>query len=392
MKTIMRLVVITVVMAMATTTAAARKLSPEADKLLKYITAIEGQYMLSGTMANVNWNTNEAQWVYKHTGRWPAINCFDYIHLFASSPNSWINYGNTKVAEDWHKQGGIVAAMWHWMVKANDGTNYTYQPGTNKDQTTFDVRKIKDPSSTEYRQMISDIDKVAGYLKLLKDKNIPVLWRPLHEAAGRWFWWGTDAEACRLLWKTMYERFEAAGLDNLIWVWTDSQMWGSSFAECAQWYPGDEYVDIVGFDVYNNSNVTDIYRNYYSRIGYQWPGKPRALTECGNVAKISSQWNGACEWVWFIPWYDYDRTKDTSSTNFNSTSHGHAPITWWKDAWAQDFVLSRDQVNIDQTLADGITSPTLPTASDAIYSINGTRLNSASGHGMYIIGGRKVIK
>ena len=45
--------------------------------------------------------------------------------------------------------------------------------------------------------MIKDIDLVGSYLKTLKDKGIPVIWRPLHEAGGRWFWWGMDAAACQ---------------------------------------------------------------------------------------------------------------------------------------------------------------------------------------------------
>ena len=50
------------------------KHSPEAARLLDYLKSIYGKKTLSGTCANVNWNTNEAQWVYKHTGKWPAIN------------------------------------------------------------------------------------------------------------------------------------------------------------------------------------------------------------------------------------------------------------------------------------------------------------------------------
>lgn len=57
------------------------ELSFEATKLLNYMKEIAGKQMLSGCMANVNWNINEALWVFQHTGKYPAINCFDYIHL-----------------------------------------------------------------------------------------------------------------------------------------------------------------------------------------------------------------------------------------------------------------------------------------------------------------------
>ncbi|MFA5210590.1 MAG: glycosyl hydrolase, partial [Proteiniphilum sp.] len=160
-------------------------LSPQAEKLLQFLKQQEGKKTLSGTMAHVAWNINEAEWVHHHTGNWPAINCFDYIHLHAS-PANWIDYGNITVAEEWWNSGGVVSASWHWNVPANSGVEgkYSFYWGSAPDETRFDVKKIDDPDSDEYKRMIADIDKLSGYLKLLKEKNIPVLWRPLHEAAG----------------------------------------------------------------------------------------------------------------------------------------------------------------------------------------------------------------
>ena len=61
--------------------------------------------MITGTMANVSWNINEAEWVRYHTGEYPALNCFDYIHLYAS-PSSWIDYENISVIENWWQNNG----------------------------------------------------------------------------------------------------------------------------------------------------------------------------------------------------------------------------------------------------------------------------------------------
>ena len=315
--------------------------SPEAQRLLDYLKSINGKKMLSGAMANVNWNTNEAQWVYKHTGRWPALNCFDFIHHVWSQPRGWIDYSNTKVAEDWHRAGGIVAAMWHWNVPAKKSGEYAFYA----DDTDFDVRKIFDESSSEYALMMKDIDQIASYLKPLQEKGIPVIWRPLHEAGGRWFWWGRDAEACKELWRVMYRRFADAGLDNLIWAFTPAAGWQQPFSEGMKWYPGDEYVDIVGFDMYNVSSAATCYKDYYLCLKQLCPDKLVAVTECGNVATISSQWAAGAKWLFFMPWYDYSRTNNPSDAAFSSTDHSNASISWWQDAWKQDFVLSRDQVS-----------------------------------------------
>ena len=70
--------------------------------------------------------------------------------------------------------------------------------------------------------MIKDIDYTAGLLKKLQDNKVPVIWRPLHEAAGGWFWWGAQGAApCKKLWQVMFDRMvNHHGLHNLIWVWT----------------------------------------------------------------------------------------------------------------------------------------------------------------------------
>ena len=325
------------------------QLSPNTQRLLSYLQSIYGVKTLSAAMANVNWNTNEAQWVFKHTGRWPAINCFDFIHHVWSSPGGWIDYSNSSVVENWHNQGGIVAAMWHWNVPANDGQNYAFYYGNDADkkneQTTFDVRKIFEPNSSEYQRMVSDIDKIISYLKPLQQKDIPVIWRPLHEAGGKWFWWGMDAEACKELWRVMYQRFQQAGLNNIIWAFTPAASWGRPFSDGFLWYPGDEYVDIVGFDIYNVWSAQNIYTDYFHLLEQQCPGKLVGLTEFGNVAQLSQQWQAGAKWLFFMPWYDYGRTNNPNEAAFNQQDHSSANITWWKNAWAQDYVLSRDQVN-----------------------------------------------
>jgi len=323
-------------------------LSSQAEKLLQYLLEQEGKATLSGSMANVAWNIREAEWVHHHTGKWPAINCFDYIHLHAS-PANWIDYGDISIVEDWWNNRGVVSAMWHWNVPTNSGDEgaYSFYWGSKPEETLFDVMKINDPSSEEYKRMIADIDKVSGYLKLLKDKQIPVIWRPLHEATGNigaypggsaWFWWGAGgAEPFKKLWRLMFDRMTRHhGLDNLIWVWT-SQMTDPD------WYPGDDYVDMVGRDIYNESGASKI-KNEFTTLQDRYPGKLVALSECGNVANISAQWNVGAKWLWFMPWYDYDRTGNPGSESFLLETHRHADISWWKDAFEQSFVLSRDEI------------------------------------------------
>ena len=83
----------------------------EAKALYQTLLANYGQKILSGTMANVNWNNDNAEQVYRWTGKYPAINCYDFIHL--PFDGTWIHYSDMTPVTTWHNGGGIVAAMWH---------------------------------------------------------------------------------------------------------------------------------------------------------------------------------------------------------------------------------------------------------------------------------------
>ena len=337
---------LTVIAAVALTVCAQQtpRRSPETEQLLECLQSVAGKKMLSGAMADVSWNLNEAKWVKRHTGKWPALCGFDYIHHPYSAKGGWIDYTDIDEITSWNRQGGVVCIMWHWNVPANQSGKYSFYWGEEADKTSFDVRKIFEPSSPEYQQMIRDIDQIASYLKLLKEEHVPVLWRPLHEAGGMWFWWGRDPEACNELWRIMYRRFQSEGLDNLIWVWTQAAAWSKPYSDGYRWYPGDEYVDIVSIDVYNNSNANDIFRSCYSFLRESSPSKLAALTECGNVPLISRQWNAGAKWLWFMPWYDHGRTNNPDSPEFASTKHSSCDAEWWREAFSNDFVLTRDDM------------------------------------------------
>ncbi len=352
-----------------------------AQRVFRILNKLYGQKTVSGVVANVNWNTKEAENVYEWTGKWPALNVFDYIHAYAAkdvNPSGWINYKEMTVPRKWWRAGGLVGAMWHWNLKTNDGTGWTCTPGTKDDETSFDVSKIEDSESEEYKQVIKDLDQIAGYLKSMQNAGIPVLWRPLHEAAGNtyeytggkaWFWWGSKgAELYKKLWQLMYDRFvNHHQLNNLIWIWT-SQVGDET------WYPGDEYVDIIGRDTYGATSSNA--RQQFRTLRNAFPSKMIVLAECGHssskkMATVSKMWNAGAQWGWFMTWYDY---------NYNtggSTTHQHTDAEWWQDAWDSGIVVDRDEMK--QLLNDetGINEAKgeQEEARSGWYTLDGRRLN-----------------
>ncbi len=321
--------------------------SAKAQQLYKTLWELQGQKIISGTVANVDWNIKEAENVYGWTKQWPVLNVFDFIHYNNSkdvNPSGWLDYSDITIVKNWAAAGGLVGAMWHWNQLDNSGKNYTCTPGNALNQTSFNVRSVMTTDSPEYQTVIKQMDQIAGYLKKMQEAGIVVIWRPLHEGAGNiynngtaWFWWGTGgADAYIYLWKLMYDRFtNYHKLNNLIWVWT-GDVKGKAF------YPGDAYVDVIGCDSYSCSvrNMVDA----YTSLRQAFPKKIITLSECGNgdqakLAALNTIWAGGATWSWFMTWYDYDYNTGKSST------HGMAPKEWWQAAFRQDFVLTRDKWN-----------------------------------------------
>jgi mannan endo-1,4-beta-mannosidase len=169
--------------------------------------------------------------------------------------------------------------------------------GFNTNATTFDVAKaMADPNSEDYKLLIADIDAIAQQLRKFDDAHVPILWRPLHEAEGRWFWWGAKGpEPFKQLWRTMFHRLsQHHGLHNLVWVFTGGPE--------HDWYPGDAYVDIVGVDSYP-SDVRDPLSGLWDDLLHQYAGqKLIALTEFGGVPDIERMRRYGVYWAYFTSW------------------------------------------------------------------------------------------
>ena len=340
--------------------------SPEAQSLLARLKETESSgRILSGCAAQVNWNTNEAAWVYRHTGRWPVVNTFDFGHDVYSAKGGWIDYSDPGPALGWAKSGGIVSIIWHAVQRTNDGKGWTFYAGKEPGQTDFRPECIFDPGSTEGSNYIARLDQVARWLVPLRDAGVPVLWRPYHEAQGNWrdefpgvdwhhawFWWGSSGpETLKRLWRQMYDKFtNEYGLTNLVWVWTGSDIEGDSL----KWYPGDGYVDVVAFDAYHLDadgvkKVADMQRfsTTHSKRGAdmlaaKYPGKVKVLAECGDVPTPGEYLDKGARFALFSTWYDPCRTVDPTSEVYASGAHEHFPATKWKAAFADPRVLSRE--------------------------------------------------
>ena len=277
-----------------------------------------GHKVITCSMSQPVWDNNMATDVHRKTDRWPVMNCYDLMHL-CYSPCDWIDYGDITPVREWHRQGGAVTLMWHWQVPKYQGsTEFT----STADMTSFIPQNILTEGSWEHQLFYTDLYEAYTVIKKLQDAGIPVIWRPFHEASGNtstgggaWFWWGkSGADVFKDLWHRMYEYFRDGGIHNLIWVWTSCDYDGD-------WYPGDEYVDIVSTDIYNKS-VADVSVRF-DELRRRYPTRIVTLSECGHVPNVSQQKENGILWSWTMPWYG----NCDDGTPWVSDS-------WWADAVA----------------------------------------------------------
>lgn len=327
---------------------------PATQKLFDFIVDNYGTKMISSSMANVAWNFDEANLVYKATGKYPAIATMDYIHLYThrsdwDNPYWVVDYDVNDEVRNWVKNGGALAASWHWNVPVKEGVSYSGNGNVtcSPDKTTFMPSKMLVEGTWEKSVRDEDLAIMADYLLKLQEEGIALIWRPFHEASGNanvggdaWFWWGREgAEVYKKIWIDMFEYFKAKGIRNLIWVWTTQT--GYSWKDEVtiypdeDWYPGDEYVDIVGRDEYNYGSAKKS-ADEFKAIQELFPNKIVTLSECGNVAKLSEQWQAGALWSWAMPWYQYNATT--------LDGHEHANTAWWIDAMNSEFIITRDEM------------------------------------------------
>ena len=294
--------------------------------------------------------TFEIEYVTSTTGKAPAIGGFDLIEYSptrvecgtgqADWPAEWI---------DWAQNGGeneaIVNLMWHWNAPTDlydtdcngadeSGTDRQWYSGFYTRATSFDLAAAlaEGPGGGRYDLLLRDIDAIAVQLQAFEDADVPVLWRPLHEAAGGFFWWGAQGPGALVeLWQLMYDRLtDEHDLHNLIWVWTYEPTGDGSAP--LDWYPGDDYVDVVGRDFYSEDPAALI-RTEWDRIEATFSGRKLvALTETGTLPDMEDSADRGIWWSWFNVWNGFQRDEAT------------VPAERLTRIYNSDVVLTRDEL------------------------------------------------
>lgn len=368
--------------------------TPETQLLMNYLTEVYGNHIISGQQeiygGGNDGNTElEFDWIHNLTGKYPAIRGFDFMNY---NPLYGWEDGTTDRMIDWvNNRDGIATASWHINVPRNFTT---YQLGDHVDwkeatykptETNFNTANAVIPGTKEYQYVMSTIDDLAEQLLILQDNNVPVLFRPYHEAEGNgglngegaWFWWASaGADVYKQLWDMLYtELTETYGLHNLIWTY-NSYVYNTSPA----WYPGDDRVDIVGYDKYNTIyNRTDglsgvpnedaITSIFYQLVDLTGGKKMVAMTENDTVPSVQNLTEEKSGWLYFCPWYG----EHLMSSAFNY------PATL-KTLYQSDYVITLNELpnlKVNNPTSNASLTPTTvefdkhtPNPSDKAITVN----------------------
>lgn len=218
------------------------------------------------------------------TGSFPAVHGYDIGHLELGRSHNLDTVSFDLMRDhiqELYERGAIITMSWHLDNPVTNGSSWDKTPAAHA--------ILKNGEHREKYELW--IERLADFFNSLKDREgnlIPVVFRPYHEMNGSWFWWGGDnisPEDYKQLWKETFRLLQQNNVHSLLYAYSPNTV--SSEEEFAEYYPGDQYVDILGVDIYNHSGneafTTDVQRNLeIIRKRANAADKPFALTETGN--------------------------------------------------------------------------------------------------------------
>ncbi len=265
--------------------------------------------------------------IHRATGQWPAMIGLDYCAWVPGARPDMAGIEtrapNALAREYWHA-GGLVNLSWH---APNPSGGSLKEKGV----------KLADllVAGPQRDRWMESLDRVAAGLQELQEAGVVVIWRPLHEMNGGWFWWGAQEPADFIaVWRHMFDYFtHEKKLHNLLWAYGPNQG-----ARTAAFYPGDAYVDLTGVDAYTDLIDPAHIRGYPELAKIT---KPFGFTEYGPHAASNPPGD-----------YDYRLLLDGLEKNFPTARHFLCWDMKWNPAenqFAKEFyndprVITRDRL------------------------------------------------
>ena len=331
-----------------------------------HCTGSDGQvYTYNSQNRNYGYNDYDFEMKYleKTTGELPAIRGFDfgsYCPCYA-----WDDGVAQRIIDWGTKKNGIVTASWHinvptTMADYTLGEPLDFAKTTYSEKTDFVTANCYKEGTAEYDYFQLCIKNLAAELQKIQDAGVPVIFRPLHEAegnpsktddpidgSGAWFWWSKEgADVYKKLWDFLRDELQNKyGLHNLIWeqnlyTWSDAS---------AQWYSGDDKVDIVGYDKYNtqyhrhDGNASGVPNEdaeagiFYALYDSIKGKKIIAMAENDSIPSLNNMQVEHAYWSYFCPWYDSEQAHFVMGEEYQN-------VDTFTELYQSDFCITLDEL------------------------------------------------
>ncbi len=311
-------------------------------KTMAKLSEYYGKKTLTGQKVTVGTDAEIAA-IQNVTGRLPAIRQGDLSCAQSKSADYFLLERELELAKQWGKRGGLVAYGWTW-YSPSDKSHYLSAMSDFDFANAYTAMDISEASldtieklygngdiSKECYRLMLDLDEIAKALKVLQQEDITVLFSPLADGGKGGYWW-SDPKSCQWLWKTMVKRFNGVyNLDNIIWVWNG----GSE-----EYFPGDEYADIVGENIYNTTG--DSGNGRFMATIYYKSSKAAAMTHCLTVPDPDVLAQDNARWLWFAlseGKYLIDKNGKTNSV--------YTSDQLLEKAYNSDSMITLDELNLN---------------------------------------------
>lgn len=275
-------------------------------KLVKFLSDNYGKYTLTGQYVSGADNA-EIELIHEVTGQYPAIRF--------STVSDTKSTDNVEACVQWNEKGGINGITWEWKSPSTMSSVYTSESDfsiwnafTYEDISMCTADELLNLVNTQvisqdcYNLVMSMDEMAQNQLVPLKEKGIPVLWRPLYEASlgydsteGGTYWWGAGgAETYQWLWNLMYNRYtNYFKLDNLVWVWNGMS---SAYAVDSTTF------DIASYDLYTDTEKFGSRSEQLIAAQSYINNKIIAVSECNNTPDIDTLFRDNSVWSFFGLW------------------------------------------------------------------------------------------
>ncbi|MFR9554338.1 MAG: glycosyl hydrolase [Rikenellaceae bacterium] len=307
-------------------------------------------------------DTNDRSDIKEMCGSHPAVIGDDFVGLCSNDPKKVARTKRSLVNQivGTYRRGGVTTICWHASNPMIEGDNNNTFYWKKAQQRAVEHILPGGKANARYKSWLKNIAECMDEVRDDNGKLIPVIFRPLHEFDGDWFWWGEShcsKEDFVALWRYTVEQLrDEFGVHNILYAFSPDCRFNNEEELLAR-YPGDEFVDIIAFDEYHDFKpsgdgnpskaleksiiVSDVARKR---------GKIAAMSECGLEGVSDSTWYGQTllpilkdervSFAYVLVW----RNSNYSETHYYAPFKGHPAEADFVKFYNDQFTIFEDSI------------------------------------------------